>query len=212
MVYLDIPIIICLDILKSHSLLVNYLDNRLEYRNLKYSRPLTFKRGHVFLEWNHDAILFTRTELTRMQLHFMHPAADRLFELIKRASPAHATDSVKELLSEINTACQSCKECKSRLLRFDASISPSQLVFNQSISIELLLLDEKPVLHVIDDRNNYWNAIFLRSKKEDHVWSAFVSCWASTNIGFPDKIRCYQESGVASKEFRDLSTAQGMHL
>lgn len=34
-VNLDIPLIIGLDILKSNALLVNYIDNRLDYRNLE---------------------------------------------------------------------------------------------------------------------------------------------------------------------------------
>lgn len=76
---LDIPLIIGLDILKSDSVLFSYIEDRLDYRNLEYRKPLSFKCGQMFLEWNYQAILSTRGELTRMNLHFMHPRADRLF-------------------------------------------------------------------------------------------------------------------------------------
>lgn len=125
----------------------------------------SFYRGHVFLEWNHHSILFTRSELTRIHLHFMHPAAYCLFYLIKWANPANATDSVKELVDELTAACLSRKEYKSRPLRFKVNITPSKLVFNQSVSIDILSLEEKMALHVVDGHNNYRNAIIVRSEK-----------------------------------------------
>lgn len=153
---LDIPLIIGLDVLKAHSLLVNYVENVLEFRELNVRRPLTYKREHVFLEWDQKSILFTREELTRLHLHFMHPAADKLFQLIRRAKPESATTSVKQIISEISSACLSCQEYRSRPLRFKASVPPDNIVFNQSISIDLLWLDEVPVLHVIDDHTEFF--------------------------------------------------------
>lgn len=211
-VKMDIPLIIGLDILKSQSLLVNYVENKLEFRNLNISRPITFKRGHVFLEWDAQRIMFTREELTRLHLHFMHPAANRLFELIKRVNPTLATRSVQHLLDEISKSCRSCQEFRSRPLRFKASVSPTKLIFNHSISIDLLWLDEKPALHVIDDHTGFRNAVSLRSKTTEDIWSAFVACWVSTYVGYPGQIRSDQESGVCSGLFRDLATTHGIKL
>lgn len=211
-VNLDIPLIIGLDVLKSYHLLINYLANQLEFPSTGTTMPLVYKRGHIFLEWDHQSILFTKAELTRLHLHFMHPAADRLFQLIKRASTHSATHSVKQLIENITSACRTCQEFKSRPIRFRASIPPGQLVFNESISIDLLWLENKPALHVIDDHTGFRNAVFLRSKTADDIWSAFVSCWASTYVGFPSRIRSDQESGVSSSLFRDIATANGIQL
>lgn len=82
---LDIPLIIGLDILTYHSLLVNYVENSLEFRNLN-SRPLIYKRGHVF-EWDVHRIMFTHEELIWLLVNFMHPSVGRLFKLIKRVNP-----------------------------------------------------------------------------------------------------------------------------
>lgn len=70
----------------------------------------------------------------------------------------------------------------------------------------------KPSLHVIDDHTGFRNAIFLRSKSADGIWSAFVACWASIYVGFPSRIRSDQESGVNSTLCRDLVTGHSIQL
>lgn len=142
----------------------------------------------------------------------MHPAADRSFELIKRANPDSASKSVRELIGEITSACQTCREYKSQPLRFKSSIPPEKVIFNHTVLIDLLWLDEQPVLQVIDEHTGFRNAIFLRSKKASDIWSAFVASWVSTYIGFTNKIRSDQESGINSGLFRDLATMHGVEL
>lgn len=63
---LDIPLIIGLDILKSQRLSVNYIDDSLHFCNEDIERPLTYKFGHVFYEWDIHELFFTRQELTRL--------------------------------------------------------------------------------------------------------------------------------------------------
>lgn len=93
-VHVDIPLIIGLDILRSRKLLVNYVHNTLIYCNEKVNRPITFKYGHVFVEWDQSEILFTSEELTRFHLHFMHPFTSRLLQLIPRSDPTKANCNV----------------------------------------------------------------------------------------------------------------------
>lgn len=161
-VELDIPFIIDLDILNPHQLIVRYVENQLESMQLGLKLSLTYKRGHVFLYWDVKSVMLKRSELTRLHVHFMHPAADLLLELIRRASPSKVSESVKRILDQITAACKTYCEFKSQPIRFKASIFPDRLVFKQSISIDLLWLDEKPVLHVIDGHTNFRNGLFLR--------------------------------------------------
>lgn len=72
---------------------------RMKLRILNISRPLTYKHGHFFLEWDPHRILFTWDALPRLYLQFMHPAVELLLELIKKANPEEATKSVRDLLS-----------------------------------------------------------------------------------------------------------------
>lgn len=211
-VHVDIPLIIGLDILRSQKLLVNYVENTLQYCNEKISRPITFKHGHVFFEWDQTEILFTREELTRLHLHFMHPSASRLFQLISRSDPANATSSVQKLLEDVSNACDTCKSFKSSPLRFKATIPDDKLLFNHTISIDLVWLYEKPVLHVIDQQTGFRNACFLKSKSAIDIWNAFIACWVCVYVGFPHKVRSDQESAIASDEFRQIATSHGVKL
>lgn len=191
-VHVDIPLIIGLDILKSQKLLVNYVGNTLVYCNEKTIRPITFKHGHVFVESDQSELLFTREELTILNLHFMHPSASRLFRLISRADPIKANPSVQRLVEEISAACKDCKSFKSSPLRFKAAIPDDQIIFNHTVSVDLVWLYEKPALHVIDEQTGFRNACFLKSKSATDIWNAFTACWISVYVGFPCKLRSHQ--------------------
>lgn len=106
---LDIPLIIGLDVLKSKRLLVNYIDNNLHFCNKNIKQPLTYKFRHVIYEWDIRELFFTRQELTRLHLHFMHPSSRSLFDLIARSDPTKATPSIGQLIESISNACATCQ-------------------------------------------------------------------------------------------------------
>lgn len=92
------PLIIGVGIRKDHSSLVNYVNYTLEFHNLDFSRPLCYKRGYVFFEWNVHKILFTPEKLTILH-HFMHPSANNLFPFIKRSN-RQQVESFSERVTE----------------------------------------------------------------------------------------------------------------
>lgn len=142
----------------------------------------------------------------------MHPSSERLFELIARSDPTKATKSVRQLIESLTSACSTCQSFRSAPLRFKASIPKNNLIFNHTISIDLVWLNDKPVIHVIDEQTKFRNAVFIKSKKAIDIWNAFVGCWVNTYIGFPSKIRSDQESAVTSDEFRQIASANGVIL
>lgn len=119
---------------------------------------------------------------------------------------------VRDLLEKISAACEPCQEFKSRPLLFKAILPPERLVFNNAISIDIVWINDYPVLHVIDDHTGFRNAVFLRSKSAEDIWSPFMACWASTYVGLPNVTRSDQESVVSSKKFWELSTADRIQL
>lgn len=209
---LDIPLIIGLDVLRGHKLLVNYIDNTMHFCNFKINRPIKHKLGHMFLEWDAHEILFTREELVRLHLHFMHPSASKLYQLISRADPSKANPTIKRLVEEVSTACDNCKSYRASPLRFKAAIPNDRIIFNQTISVDLLWLHERPVLHVLDDQTGYRNATFLKSKSAEDIWNAFLGCWATVYVGYPSKIRSDQESALTSEQFLRYASAHGVEL
>lgn len=77
--HIDIPLMLGLDFLRLHSLLVDYLRNRLECVPIKISLAIHTKQEYIYLEWLASEILFTKHELQRFHFHFMHPSAGQLF-------------------------------------------------------------------------------------------------------------------------------------
>lgn len=80
----NIPLFIGLDILRRKKLLINYLSINLECDSLGFTVTLTTKLDHIFSEWPYSSLLYTHSELIRMPLHFLHPKAEKAFDLICR--------------------------------------------------------------------------------------------------------------------------------
>lgn len=80
------------------------------------------------------------------------------------------------------------------------------------MAIDLLWIDGKPILHIVDTGKHYKNAIEIRSKRTEDIWTAFVEGWASTYIGYHDVLRIDQETTFTSSYLIDASTAHGIYL
>lgn len=172
---LDIPLILGLDVLRNDKLLVNYIDNTIYFCNHAVRRPIVHKLGHVFLEWNEQEILFSKDEL-RLHRHFVHPSGSKLHQLIAHADPSKANPSTRRLIEEISAACHNRKTYQSSPLRFKAAIPADRNIFNQVLSIDLLWLQERPALHIIDEQTGFRSAAFLKSKSASSIWDAFIAC------------------------------------
>lgn len=149
----DISLIIGLDVLKRELILVDYLSNKLRYTKLNFSLPLTDKLGHIFLEWPTTTVLFTSAELERLHLHFLHPYTSKIYNLIRRARPEKATNSVRRTLDSIAKACDSCQSFRPAPFRFRASLPPDQLVFIHELAIDLVWIDRASILHFVDTQS-----------------------------------------------------------
>lgn len=112
----------------------------------------------MLVEWDHNGIFFTGEELTRIHLHFMNHEAQRLFALIARSDPSKASPFVKKLIEPISNAFPTCQTFKSAPLKFKSTIPSDYLIFNHTISIELIWLDENPAIHIIDEQTGFRNA------------------------------------------------------
>lgn len=76
----------------------------------------------------------------------------------------------------------------------------------------LMWLEVNPVLHIVDTQTPFHNATVLHSKRAEHIWSAFVECWASLYVEYPRVIRLEQKISFSSSVFDDLATANGIEL
>lgn len=208
----DIPMLVGLDLLRKHELTLDFSSCTITQQRHNWSLPMTFKAGHVFLEWTKKEICFTAGELQRLHLHFFHPAVDKLFQLIKRAQPEKATGELYATIRRISRSCAACRSYAKKPFRFRASLGPDRIVFNHELAMDLMWLEGNPVLHVIDTHTHFQNATVLRSKRSEDIWAAFVECWASLYVGYPRVIRLDQEASFRATVFDDLATANGIEL
>ena len=93
----NVPMLVGLDILDRYYLVPDNVENLLVDKKANWKMPITRKFGHLYLEWDFSEVLYTKTELKRMHLHFFHPSATKLFNLISRAKPEDATPETREL-------------------------------------------------------------------------------------------------------------------
>ncbi|MEM1283154.1 MAG: reverse transcriptase domain-containing protein [Chlamydiota bacterium] len=200
----DIPMLLGLDILDETGMFPNTVTNELVCVSQKWSLRLTRQFGHAYLKWKSMDTFFTRKQLVRMHRHFHHPSTSKLMNLIKKAKPAHADENTRKLLEDISKSCKTCQAFSKPPERFKVSLPPSDIVFNREVAIDLMWLDKRAVLHVVDTETHFNGACFLKGQTVEDVWNAFVLCWSSLYHGYPDKIRADQGSCFTSVRWKRL--------
>ena len=182
---INIPMLLGLDLLDQHSLVADNVDNLLVSKTIGWSIPITRKLGHLYVEWDPSTPLnayYTKAELLRMHLHFYHPSVSKLFNLIKRAKPEHANAETKGILQEITDACQVFQRFTPRPLSFKVSL-PDKIILNQELALDLMYIDKKPLLHIVDTQTHFGNAAFLPDPSSETVWKTFQQLWSTVYIG-----------------------------
>lgn len=135
-------------------------------------------------------MLFTKPERTRLHLHYFNPSFHNLFKWLEHAYSEKATNDVKRIIEELTTACSACKAFCTRPYRFRVSFLPEQVIFNEELAIDLLWLENKPVLYVVRIHIHYRNVIWTKSK------TAMEYGWHSWNVGAPYTSATQTKSGA----------------
>ncbi len=216
----NVPFLIGLDLLDEFKLYVNTVTNQLIAPNLNLATPLVRKLGHIYLEWNkEDKILYTKQELVRIHRHFSHPATDKLLNLLKLARPWETDSETKDILEEIKKNCETCQRFAPPPIRFKVTLpTEDELVFGDELSIDLMWIDGKATLHIIDTATRFSAATFLDSHGENFgqsvegVWMAFVNTWCLMYTGYPNRLRTDQGSVFTSERWKHKMDMAGIQL
>jgi Reverse transcriptase (RNA-dependent DNA polymerase) len=170
------------------------------------------KNGHAYYQWHtNNSVLFTQTELHRMHLHFFHPSAQKLYSLIRRARPDQATSATRALLDDIAKSCRTCQHLSRKPYHFHVSI-PGDCIFNQTVAMDLMWLEGRAVLHVVDTSLHFNSAAFLMAQTVEGIWTAFLDCWCTLYLGYPDKLRVDSGSVFTSTRFAEITGNAGISL
>ncbi len=120
----DVPLPVGLDTMERTGLSVNTALAIAECGEC--TLQLTKKRGHLQYEWDsfkeQKSVFFTKTELKKLHRNFLHPSANKLFELIQRAKPTKATSDLRKRLDDLSTSCNTCETLRNKPKRFMVSL------------------------------------------------------------------------------------------
>jgi hypothetical protein len=145
----------------------NNVTNQLIQGNLTI--PVVRKWGHPWFHLRkkeHERVFLTEVELRRLHRRFGHPATERLYKLLQRAGHADASEHT---LREIKRFCHHCQAHDPAPRRFKFTLKDDR-EFNHEILVDVMYLDGKPVLHVIDSATSFNEARFLPSLSTKDTW------------------------------------------
>lgn len=76
----------------------------------------------MYVVWNLSQVLYSRSQLKKMHMHFFSPRRRELFNLLQRIDPEQTTPETLKTLESISHACQTCKIHSSEPHRFRVSL------------------------------------------------------------------------------------------
>ena len=152
-----------------------------------------------------------------MHRGFSHPTAEKLYDLLKVAKPDEVDSETKKVLDEISKYCEICQRNARPPLRFKVTIpTKDNLKFCEEVSMDLMFLDGKAVLHVIDTATRFSAATFLDSHGQNYgqstegIWLAFLEIWCIPYLGYPNRMRTDQGETFMSNTWRQLCEQNGI--
>lgn len=110
-------------------------------------------------------ILYTYSELLKLHRNFSHPHADKSLNLLKLARSWETDGTTKELLEDICNRRNTRQIFYCPPVRFKISLPTEEsLVSGKELSLDLMFLDCKSVLHIFDPTKHFSAASF-------HTWN-----------------------------------------
>lgn len=209
-VNIDVPLLLGLDVMSEHKLVADTVDLVLFSKSCGWQLPLTRQLGHVYLTWE-SQILYSSSELTRIHRHFFHANPDPIFNLMKRAGDPEATAETLKQLKDITESCDTCQRLAKEPSRFRVSLPPDDIVFNRTVKLDIMFLEDEPALHIIDRDTSFSSAAFLsEGQTADHIWHVYMRLWVIPYIGFSQTMHTDQGTQFTSERWRNLLLAAGI--
>lgn len=202
--------------LKSHKELgtitnLNTNPPRLEFPKHGFSLPLSYKHGHLYIQYPDDICLFTASELARIHRNLGHPSAKSAYDALQRAYPLNTTiDDYKKLVT-ISGKCYGCQRFSRKPNRYRATL-PDPCVFNQDIVLDVMFIDKRAVLHIVCKQTCFSRAAFLLSQTSIELWNTLMRVWILPYLGPPYTIWVDQAKAFLSKEFKSMTETLGCTL
>ena len=203
----DIPALLGMDVLDHESLMADTVGNRLTKRSVVLDNVFYFyfdewhmplyrsKSGHVYVEMDcSTTVMFTRSQLGELHKQFFHPSSEKLFNLLKRARPEETTPETLQTLQDLSKRCDPCQRMHTAPTRFRVSFGAENVRFNERILLDIVTIDSKPVLHIVDEGTRFSAAKFVPDVSTKTLWSTILECWAMIYTRLPNRMLVDQGS------------------
>lgn len=163
------PFLWCIDDMDRMNVKFNNLENTLIQGNKVV--PVVRKFGHPWLllhqkeqslAWSH----LTTSEMRRLHRRFGHPSVDRLMKVLQRAG---IDDIDGNAIKHITRYCHQCQMHSKSPGRFKFSLQ-DDYHFNYEVIVDVMYIDSKPVLHVVDSATAFQAARFLKDMSAKTIW------------------------------------------
>ena len=220
----NVPALLGLNVLDAECLYADNVTNRLVHRQVlgksngvlnykdKWSVPLMRIDNHLYagMVFPHH-LFYTTAQIHKLHRQFAHPSASKLFNLLKRAGTEAVDAKTFKQLTDIVARCEPCQRIHNAPVRFRVSMGHENVRFNARAYIDIMYLDGKPVLHIVDEATRFSAARFLTRVSTDSVWEALIMCWSSVYTGLPHNIMV-DEGSQFRKLFAELSVLHEVNL
>ena len=216
----DVPFLLCLQDMNQLQVKYDNLENVLIQRSIR--TPVVVAFGHPWMLLDSVQALvassqqelkprsditchLTDVELRQLHRRFGHPSAGRLYRILTRAG--HHTRH--DILARLTKFCAECQLHGKSPGRFKFTLKEDR-DFNHSVYMDVLFIDGKPVLQVVDEATVFQAARFLKSMSAIDAWRAFRSCWIDVYLGPPAVVVHDPGTNFHSKEFRGEAMAMNI--
>ena len=156
-------------------------------------------------------LFYATTQLAKMHRQFAHPSASKLFNLLKRAGTEAVDAKTFNCIRDIIARCEPCQRIYNAPVRFRVSSGHEHVRFNARAYNDIMYLDGKPVLHIVDEATRFSAARFLPKVSTDAVWDSLILCWSSVYTGLPHHVMV-DEGSQLRKIFAELSALHDVKL
>ena len=170
-VEVDVPALICLNVLDRSFLMVDNISNRLWQRIVisndpldivnKWCVPLIRDQHHMYVHGQVPTYTFyTTKQFRKLYRQFAHPSPVKLYNLLKRAGNGALYSNTLHQLEKIVAQCDSCQRDKNETDRFRVTLGQEHARFNINVHMDSMHSEGDYVLHLVDEASSFSAARF----------------------------------------------------
>eukprot|EP00171_Calliarthron_tuberculosum_P022726 IDg22726t1 len=133
-----------------------------------------------------------------------------MHDFLKRAKPEEVDSSTRAMLQEINSKCKECQFLAPKPYVVKVAVPREDLIFNSEVVVDIMYIEGRPVLHLVDRATHYQAARFLNDISTECIWRTFMQMWVLVYLGAPDNLRHDQGTQFVSSKLQAMAAEAGI--